>query len=61
MADTQCPEVVWTESLIRDLTTDLLGSLLAARVLRMDLPPGEARAAITGALTAAGITPGAVR
>lgn len=53
--------VVWTESVITDLTGWLLSELRAAGVVRTDLAEHAGWVGVRAALTAVGITPGAIR
>lgn len=59
--DAEHEDIVWSAALVRDVTTNVLGSLVVSGVLREDVDPAEVRDAVAAALAAAGIQEGAVR
>lgn len=61
MAERDGDQPVWTPSLVQDVTTNVLGSLLSAQVLRPELRVGALRDAVQQALAAANIQAGEIR
>lgn len=59
--DAEHEDIVWSAALVRDVTSNVLGSLLTSGVMREDADPTEVRVAVAAALAAAGIQEGAVR
>lgn len=61
MAELNRDQPVWTPSLVQDVTTNVLMSLLRAHVFCPEIPAGPLRDAVEQALAAANIRAGEIR